>query len=109
MWELLNKTGNDVSFIEGEYGLALPITLKGVAISPSDSVKITFKSGKNGETILEKDYTDILNGQVELVLSEAESAKFPVGSYVYNLDWYLDGVFNGTVINGARLKVVDKA
>ena len=109
MWELINKNGNDVSFIEGEYGLALPITLTGVDIGPSDSVLITIKTGKNGNVILEKEYTDIQNGQVDLVLSESESAKFAPGNYVYNLDWYLDGIFNGTVINGAKIRVVDKA
>ena len=109
MWALLSNTGTDVSFIEGEYGIALPITLSGVEIGALDSVKITVKTGKNGDTILEKVYTDIQNGVVNFVFSEEESAMLPVGSYVYNLDWYLDGVFNGTVINGAKLKVVDKA
>lgn len=109
MWELINKNGNDVSMIEGEYGLALPITLKDTAVSPSDTVKIEIKSGKNGETILTKEYTGITDSKVYLVLSEEDSAKLPVGSYVYNLDWYLDGIFNGTVINGARIKVVGKA
>ena len=109
MWELLTKTGNDVSFIEGEYGIALPITLRGVEVGSSDYVKISIKTGKNGDTILEKEYTDITNNVVGFILTKEESARLPVGSYVYNLDWYQDNVFQGTVINGARLKVVDKA
>lgn len=109
MWTLLNKTGNDVSMIEGEYGFALPLILKDAVVSPTDYAKVTVKTEKNGDVILEKVYTDITNNIVPFMLTKEESALLPIGNYVYILDWYVDDLFQGTIINGAKLKVVDKA
>lgn len=94
---------------EGDYGIALPVTVSGVEFAPTDTLVFTFKTAKNGETILTKSYTDIQDNTVELILSENESALFPVGGYVYCLDWYNGDSFLCNIIPSASLKVVDKA
>ena len=106
MWAVL---GNTLTMVEGDFGITLPITVNGATFEALDNLKITFKTSQNGETILTKDYTNITQNTINLELTEAESALFPVGAYVYSLDWYQNGVFLCNVIPTAILKVVGKA
>ena len=99
---------NNLIMCEGDYGVELPITISGVTFAQTDALKFTFKSKVNGDTILEKTYTPNQN-KVTLVLTYEETALFPVGNYVYSLDWYQDGAFLCNVIPTAAFKVVDKA
>ena len=94
---------------EGDYGIQLPVTVKGTTLTASDSLKFTFKRETNGSVLLEKEYTNIAENTVQLQFSAQESAKFPVGMYVYALDWYQNGVFMCNIILSAKFKVVDKA
>lgn len=93
---------------EGDYGLSLPITISGTTLSTSDTIKLTFKDKQNGSLILEKDLTPS-NNSVKLSLTSAESALFPVGQYVYALDWYQLGNFMCNIVPVGLFKVVDKA
>ena len=93
---------------EGDYGLSLPITISGTTLSTSDTIMLTFKDKQNGSTILVKDLTPTDNA-VTLNLTEAESALFPVGVYVYALDWYQLGNFMCNIVPVGIFKVVDKA
>ena len=106
MWAV---SGQNLSMAEGDYGVQLPITINGTELTLSDSIKVTFKTAKNGETILEKDFSSILNNTINLELTESESALFKVGAYVYSLDWYQNGVFQCNIIPCSIFKVVDKA
>lgn len=106
MW---SANASKISMVEGDFGVELPITVDGVTLGENDSVRITFKTAKNGQTILEKDYTDISANTVPLELSAAESALFAVGEYVYSLDWYQAGNFLCCLIPAAVFKVVEKA
>lgn len=106
MWVV---SGQNLSMAEGDYGVQLPITINGTELTLSDSIKVTFKTAKNGETILEKDFSSILNNTINLELTEEESALFKVGAYVYSLDWYYNGVFQCNIIPCSVLRVVDKA
>lgn len=106
MWAV---SGNDLQMAEGDFGIQLPVTVNGTTLTASDSLKITFKTRKNGQTILEKEFTDISQNTVNLELTAAESALFPVGLYVYSLDWYQNGVFMCNIVLCAPFKVVDKA
>lgn len=101
--------GNNLQMAEGDYGIALPVTITGVTFVAADSVKLTFKDRMNGNTILTKDFTNISQNTVSLELTAAESALLPVGSYVYSLDWHQNGAFMCNIIPCATLKVVDKA
>ena len=106
MW---NVSGQTLVMAEGDFGINLPVKISGTTLGASDSVKLTFKAARNGAEILVKDFSDIAQNTVQLELTEAESALFPVGSYVYSLDWYNSGVFMCNIIPAATLKVVDKA
>lgn len=104
MWKVQNNT---IEMTEGDYGIALPITITGVEMAVGDAIKLTVK--KSGEILLEKIFTSIMNNEVSLELTESESAELPVGTYVYTLDWYQDGNFMCNIFRNAVFKVVDKA
>lgn len=103
MWQ-----SNDINIqmTEGDYGIELPITISGVTLGASDSIKITVKQGE--QTVLSKEFTDIQSNTVKLVLTEQESASLPVGMYLYSLDWYQDGTFMCNIVPSGLFKVGDK-
>lgn len=101
--------GYDLYKAEEDYGIELPLELSGMTLGAQDCIKITFKDKRNGNVILEKTFDNIVDNTVNLVFSEEESALFPVGNYVYRLDWYKDGDFNCNIIESAIFKVVDIA
>lgn len=106
MWKV---NGKNLTMTEGDFGLELPVAISGTTFAASDSVKIIVKATPNSEAIIEKTFSDIQDNTVKLVLSESESALLNVGTYVYTLDWYSDGVFMCNIIEQATFKVVDKA
>lgn len=101
--------GNDIRMCEGDYGVALTITLSGTTLGGSDCIRMVIKDCLNGEDLITRDFTDIQENTLRLELTENESAKLPVGNYVYRLDWYQDGSFMDNVIPIATFKVVEKA
>lgn len=100
--------GNNLSMAEDDYGIQLPIEVHGTVLTENDTIRITFKSAKNGQEILYKDYTPQEN-TVTLEFTAEESALFTIGTYVYSLDWYQNGLFLCNIIPCASFKVVDKA
>ena len=105
MW---NVSGISLTMAEDDYGIELPFSVTGTTLSASDTLRFTFKTAVNGETILEKEYTTT-NNSANLVFTEAESALFKVGKYVYSLDWYQNGLFMCNLILSGVFRVVDKA
>ena len=105
MWTVKNTT---LSIAEGDWGIALPYGVDDVTFTEHDVLKFTFKDRNNGNVILTKEYTPVDN-TVNLTFSEAESALFPPGQYVYSLDWYQAGAFLCNLVSSAVFKVVDKA
>lgn len=106
MW---NVNGNNLTMCEGDFGVHLPITITGPTFTSSDAVKLTVKNDINGDTIIEKDFDNIQQNTINLILTASESALLPVGKYVYSLDWYQSGQFLCNVIPTAVFKVVGKA
>ena len=106
---MLEATGNNITMTEGDYGIALPITITGPTFSDYDTVKMTIKDPISGNTILEKEFDNIQQNTVSFELSSAESAKLPSGTFVYCLDWYQRGHFMCNLIPAARFVVGDKA
>lgn len=117
MWKV---NGTILQMAEGDYGVALPVTVSGATLGASDTIKFTFKSALGGTAILEKVYAapspePLRMGEasapntVNLEFTEAESALFAVGVYVYSMDWYQDGNFLCNIIPAGIFKVVDKA
>lgn len=109
MWKVKNKNSDDVTMTEGDFGLTLPYSIEGLPVSPLDDLRFTVKTEKNGEAVLEKIFHADDENTVDLVFTEAESALLVPGNYIYVLDWYSEGEFMGNLINGAKLKVEDKA
>lgn len=104
MWQ-----SNDINIqmTEGDYGIELPITISGVTLGASDALKVTIAHGETA--IIEKEFTNISNNTINLVLTESESALLPIGTYVYSIDWYQNGAFLCNIVPMALFKVGDKA
>lgn len=100
--------GNNLTMVEGDYGVGVPITIRGVTFDVSDMVRVTVKTSKNGTEIFHTDYSNVQDNTINFSLTAAQSALLPVGTYVYVLDWYRDLVFMYNVLPAATLKVVDK-
>lgn len=103
-----DASGNYLTMVEGDYGIELPFSVKGLSLSPVDTLRFTFKERMNGNTILEKSFTPSENG-ASLILTEAESELFTVGNYVYSLDWFNNGLFMCNLIECGSFRVLDKA
>ena len=106
MW---SNVGYNLKMTEGDFGIALPITITGPTFASADTVKLTVKDRTNGNTILEKDFTNITQNTIALELTSEETALLPVGDYVYTLDWYQLGHFLCNIIPAAMFFVEDKA
>lgn len=106
MWD---ANGKNIEMVQGEYGITLPIKLSGITITAQDSFRLSIKDGAGGPTIIEKTFSSVSDSTINLELTQAESGKLQPRSYVYDLDWYQAGTFEGNLVNGARFKVVGKA
>lgn len=105
MWSVQQT---NISMAEGDYGVQLPVMVSGTEFTVSDTLKFVFKNRKNGTVILEKEYVPT-DSTVSLELTQAESALFSPGVYVYSLDWYQNGNFLCNIVPLSNFKVVDKA
>lgn len=101
--------GTNLTMTEGDFGVGEKVKISGATLGGNDSLKFTFKDAANGNTILTKEFNGITNNEVTLEFTEAESALFPVGVYVYVLDWYQSGSFMCNILPASLFKVVDKA
>lgn len=106
MW---NVNKNDLSMAEGDYGIQLPVTIEGATLGQGDAIKFVFKKSVDGELVLEKTYSSFDQNTAYLEFTAAESALFPIGTYVYRMDWYQNGVFLCNIIPSAKFKVVNVA
>lgn len=106
MWEV---SGNDLKMTEAEFGVALPMTIKGLDITAEDSLRFTIKKVINGAVVLGKDFSGVSDNEVDLIFSEEDSALLSPGTYVYSLDVYRSGQFRLTLVEASKFKVGDKA
>lgn len=105
MW---GANGTNLTMAEGDFGISLPFTFTGVTFAAGDAVKMIVKADNGStETLVEKTVSDLTDG-FALELTEAETTLLSVGSYVYSLDWYRDGVFMCNLVPCGLWKVVDK-
>ena len=104
---MFTTNGNDIQMTEGDFGIELPITISGVTLGASDSLKFTISQADT--EIIIKEFTNITDNTVALVLTATESALLPVGEYLYSLDWYQNGVFMCNIVPFGSFKVGDKA
>ena len=106
MWAV---SGNEIKMTEEDFGVLLPITINGTTFTANDEIKFAIKNQMNGETIIEQTFSNITDNTINLLLSATDSAKLKVGTYVYCLDWYQNGVFLCNIIPSALFRVGDKA
>lgn len=107
-WAVNDET-NEIAMAIGDFGIQLPVDIEDTTLANNDSVKIVIKNRMNGAVIVEKEFTNIQENSFNFELTEAESAKFPVGRFVYRLDWYQDGNFMCNIIPDGVFRVVNKA
>ena len=107
MW--IVTAGKDLQMTEGDYGVDLPIVIKGPEFSSSDTINFVVKTSVNGTQKLSKTFTNITDNIVNVRLSSSDASSLPVGTYVYTLDWYRSGSFMCNIIPYAIFKVVEKA
>lgn len=101
-------TGQNLTMAEGDFGLQVPITFEGGTITANDEIRFILNDTVDGNNILTKSYTNIQNNKIFFEITEEETAKLPVGSYVYGLDWYQNGAFMDNVIPISSFKVIKK-
>jgi hypothetical protein len=106
MWK---ANGTNLEMTEGDYGIALPITVSGVTLGTSDTLRITVKKFPDGANLIVKPYTAVEDNTVNLEFTEAESNLLKVGNYTYTLDWFRLGNFMCNIIPKGAFRVVDKA
>lgn len=106
MWAV---NGENLKMCEGDFGLALPITIGGVTFASTDKVKLTIKDAVNGNEVLSKEFSEITDNTIILEFTAEESALLSVGTYYYVLDWYQNNRFLCNIIPAAKLAVGDKA
>ena len=106
MWDVRNS---DLSMTEGDFGIILPVTINGAMLEADDSIRLTIKDTQNGDAIITKEFTAIVDNTFDFEISETETALLKVGVYFYSLDWFQNGNFMCNIIPCAKFKVVDKA
>lgn len=101
------KNGN-ITMIEGEYGLELPITITGTDIAYDEQIKFVVKDS-SGEIKIEKAYANIADNVINFSLTQMESNLLVANKkYTYSIDWYKNGEFLGNIINGHDFNVEEK-
>ena len=108
MWNTKGKNSVDLTMTEGDFGVEMSIAIDGLSISTSDTIELTIKKERNGKAILEKTFEINDDNTIDLVFTEAETDDLKVGTYLYRLDVYRNGLFMYNVVNNAKLKVEDK-
>ena len=108
MWNIKSKNSTDITMTEGDFGVEMSIAIDGVSISSLDTILMTIKKTKNGKAVLEKTFTINEDNTIDLSFTEAETDELKVGTYLYALDWYRNGVFMYNIVNNSKLKVEDK-
>ena len=106
---MFRSFGNELHMTEGDYGVGLPLTVRGLSFGSADWLRFAVKAAPNGETLLEKSFADIDDNRVTLTLTAAESALLPPGRYVWTLDWLQEDSFLCCLMPGAAFVVEDKA
>lgn len=107
MW-IVNR--QEIKMTEGDYGIILPIKIKGATFGSDDRIQITIKAKKNDENaILSKSFEISNDNIINIMLTEAETNQLPIGNYVYSLDWYKTDSFMCNLILIGDFIVLDKA
>lgn len=97
---------NIIKIVEGDYGVEYRLNIINGTPSPDDSFLFTIKDLK-GKTLVSKGYTNVTT-HIPLMLTKQESDLLDANTYLYSIDWYKNGVFQSSVINGDMFIVEKK-
>ena len=107
-WSVDNN--NNLTMAEEDFGVGLKFEFQLEAtLTARDTIQFVIKRNKNADPIITKDYNVFENNTVSFVLTEEDSEKLPIGTYVYRVDWFQEGSFMDNLILCSTLRVVDKA
>lgn len=105
---MLRGSGKKIVMTEEDFGLILPIRITGATFQSGDNIKIEIKDKKDGDAIIQKEFTNIQDNTINFRLTEQESALLPKGTYIYVLDWYRNGSFLCNIVPSGVFEVEDK-
>lgn len=101
---MIRTENKKIIMVEGDFGLALPITITGTEIASDETIKFIIENIGN-TTIMTKEYKNITNNTFDLTFTKEESDLLKKGKYIYTIDWLKDNVFLGNVINNEIFEV----
>ena len=105
---MFNVKNGNISMVEGDYGLELPITITGTIISSDETIELIIRDN-SGEIKIDKFYNNIVDNTINFSLTKQESGKLTSNKkYFYSLDWYRNEDFLGNILNGLEFNVEEK-
>ena len=105
---MLTGEGQVITMTEKDYGITLPIKIKGAVCEANDKIKLTIKKDFGAEIILEKTFENIQDNTLNFMLTKEESEKLTPRSYIYILDWYRDEVFLCNIVREGLIQIERK-
>lgn len=78
MW--IVTAGKELQMTEGDYGIDLPVVIKGADFGNGDTINFVVKTSVNGTQILNKSFSNIVDGVVNIRLTSSDAASVPVGT-----------------------------
>lgn len=87
MWTA-KEDGSYMQMAVGDFGIQLPFSVSDVTLTQSDTIRFAFARPDGSGVVLTKNYNNPQNNTVNLEFTEAESALFSVGKYLFSMDWY---------------------
>ena len=99
----------NLQMTEGDYGIALPITITGTTLGENDTVTIAIKRIGARTPLVESSFTSIVDNEISFSLAQADTSLLPVGRYVWTMDWFSEGSFMCNIIRAGCFEVVSKA
>lgn len=103
MWSV---DGERIQMVEGDWGVALPLTITGITIAQNDEIIFTVRKLRKTPPLVEKTATG--TGTINVVLTEEESAGLKIGKYRYTIDWKQGGAFEANLLRQGVFEVVAK-
>lgn len=108
-WKVLGPRNDILQMTEGDFGVALKLTLKNYNISANDRIDFVVVKQIHGEELLKKTFINIEGNTVYIMLTQQETSQIAAGEYIYRVDWYQNGVFMDNLSRVGIFRVVIKA
>ncbi len=104
-WNWDKKTST-ITMDAGDFGVGLSCDVKGMTLTATDCLRFRLQDVLTGETLVQKDFTNIQSNHLELVLTKADSDLLPRGIYAYTWEWFQNNILQYALISNAVFRVV---